>query len=138
MKDTAPGLMFVCFLCAAHVYRNLPPESLPLPTSTGFPEQPRYVASESSDPAGMIAQRLAPHLSHQIASQVSSRVERALARLEDRQTPQLSEAELLLQQQRLSLEQFQAIQKTILEAQQAAVDHAHKVVGALGQYLRQK
>jgi hypothetical protein len=38
----------------AHVYRNLPPESLPLPTSTGFPEQPRYFAGESSDPAGMI------------------------------------------------------------------------------------
>lgn len=110
--------------------RNVAPIALP-PNSSPVSMPPPSVANENYDPAQIIAQRLAPHLTHQLSSQVSSRVERALARLEQRQTPQLSQAELLLQQQQLSLEQFQAIQKTILEAQQAAIDQTHKVVGAI-------
>lgn len=110
----------------ASTYRSHAPEVPPLPVSVPSP-----TTAEGHDPAEMIAERLAPHLIGRVASQISTRVEHALTRLEQRQNSELSQAELLLQQQQLSLEQFQVIQQSILAAQKAAIEGSQNVIGAL-------
>ncbi|MEP0913281.1 hypothetical protein NDI45_20425 [Leptolyngbya sp. GB1-A1] len=92
---------------------------------------PPYRATENhSDPAAHIASQLVPHLAPAIAAQVGSQVSAALARLENR-PKELTEAELLLEQQRISIEQFKAVQEMVVAAQQSSTDQTKTLLEAM-------
>jgi hypothetical protein len=108
-----------------------PSHIVPAPSSGNYPAPPYPGVERSDDPAAMIAQQLAPHLSTavaaQVAQQVMPQVHRAIARLEERQLQEpneLTQAELLFEQQKISLQQFQEMQAMILGAQAAGMDQA--------------
>ncbi|MBD2024198.1 hypothetical protein [Leptolyngbya sp. FACHB-711] len=97
---------------------------------------PAYAATQSDNPAVQIAQQLAPHLAPavaaQVAQQVLPQVQSALARLNDRPKA-LTEAELLFEQQKITLQQFEAIQQMTLAAQEASVSQATTLMNAVPQ-----
>ncbi|WP_088894951.1 hypothetical protein [Leptolyngbya ohadii] len=97
---------------------------------------PAYAFAGSDNPALEIAHQLAPHLAPAVAAQVAQQVlpqmNAALARLNDRPKA-LTEAELLFEQQKISLQQLEAIQRMTLAAQEAGVNQATTLMNAIPQ-----
>ncbi|MEP0914550.1 hypothetical protein NDI45_26975 [Leptolyngbya sp. GB1-A1] len=121
------------------------PASLPMTTRSAgqadhtvisAPITPADAATQSDNPAAQIAQQLAPHLAPAVAAQVAQQVlppvQSALARLNDRPKA-LTEAELLFEQQKITLQQFEAIQRMTLAAQEASVSQATTLMNAVPQ-----
>lgn len=111
------------------------PSALAHSSVTPSPVTPPYSATENqSNPAAHIASQLAPHLAPaiaaQVGSQISSQMNAALLRLENR-PKELTEAELLLEQQRISIEQFKAVQEMVIAAQQSSTDQTKSLLGAM-------
>ncbi|MBD1851690.1 hypothetical protein H6F87_16990 [Cyanobacteria bacterium FACHB-502] len=107
--------------------------SAPITPAYAFAERP---SNGNDNPAAQIAQQLAPHLAPAVAAQVAQQVlppvQSALARLNDRPKT-LTEAELLFEQQKITLQQFEAIQQMTLAAQEASVSQATTLMNAVPQ-----
>lgn len=98
------------------------------PTAGSTPAAPGRLPQEAAAVTQELARHLAPPIADQVGQQVSgqlapnlSRVEQAVARIEQQtqqnKPVQLTQAEALFEQQRISLEQFKTIAEVLLNAQ---------------------